>query len=243
MRWLTSSSSGSINGWATISERRTSARTSLAATRSRSEPAAIPASRSPDFSSLALANTSRKSAKTKRSARMVVEYGIGSAHSSCTCFTGNASFHLAAPLFVCLLPNAVPFLFWRLNVPEADIQSQIIRELHPSRQEKREIEESGSQQGAHERWREGAACRSSNGRDPSRGRTLVRCDHGHQVGMAGRDIHLRHAVAQQYHSHRQGQVRHERRQHQKNAGGDVSKHHRVDKSETRRDPCRHQGGK
>ena len=42
-----------------------SARTSLAATRSRSVAAARPASWSPDFSSLALANTSRRSAKAK----------------------------------------------------------------------------------------------------------------------------------------------------------------------------------
>src|SRR5216683_1753744 len=127
MRRLTSSSSGSINGWATISERR-------------------------------------KSAKTKRSARMVVEYGIKVAPSSRKCFTGNASFHLAAPVLACLLPRPVLFLR-RLNVTEAGIQGQIIRDLHPSRQEKREIEESGSQQGAGERRREGAACRAGDGRD------------------------------------------------------------------------------
>jgi hypothetical protein len=41
----------------------------LAATRSRSLLAAIPASWSPDYSSLAFANSSRRSAKVKRSER------------------------------------------------------------------------------------------------------------------------------------------------------------------------------
>src|SRR5580704_829051 len=65
--WLTSSSAGSIRGRSTISARVKSASLRLAATRSRSDCAARPANWSPDFSSLALANSSRRSVKTNRS--------------------------------------------------------------------------------------------------------------------------------------------------------------------------------
>src|SRR4029077_1928975 len=60
MRRLTSSFSGGISGLATISRNVRSASARLAATRSCSERAAIPASWSPDFSSLAFANSSRR---------------------------------------------------------------------------------------------------------------------------------------------------------------------------------------
>src|SRR5271154_4608562 len=57
----------STSGRLTISPRVKSASFSFAATRSRSDLAAIPANWSPDFSSLALANSSRRSEKSKRS--------------------------------------------------------------------------------------------------------------------------------------------------------------------------------
>src|SRR5438128_1795269 len=63
MRRVTSSSAGSINGRRTISPRVESASLRFAATRSRSDRAAMPANWSPDFSSLALANSSRRSQK------------------------------------------------------------------------------------------------------------------------------------------------------------------------------------
>src|SRR3954463_3772687 len=59
-----------------MSPRQKSARTSLAATRSRSVRADTPARWSPDFSSLALAKTSRRSAKVKCSPRIVVWYDM-----------------------------------------------------------------------------------------------------------------------------------------------------------------------
>src|SRR4051794_3007289 len=53
-----------------------SASARLAAMRSRSERAAMPASSSPDLRSLAFAKTSRRSAKTNRSSRIVAEKGM-----------------------------------------------------------------------------------------------------------------------------------------------------------------------
>ena len=70
IRRLTSSRSGSIKGCATISASVRSASTRLAATRSRSDPAAIPARISPDFGSFALAKAVRRS-KVNRSWRTV----------------------------------------------------------------------------------------------------------------------------------------------------------------------------
>src|SRR5689334_20287578 len=64
MRRLTSSSAGSIRGRRTIPARVKSASSHFAATRSRSDRAAIPANWSPDFSSLALAKSSRRSEKS-----------------------------------------------------------------------------------------------------------------------------------------------------------------------------------
>src|SRR3979411_2014762 len=56
-----------MRGRCTISESVRSASLRLAATRSLSDRAAIPANWSPDFSSLALAKSSRRSEKTNRS--------------------------------------------------------------------------------------------------------------------------------------------------------------------------------
>src|SRR6267378_3531046 len=67
MSWVTLSSEGSISGRRTISPRVKSASLRFAATRSRSDRAAMPANWSPDFSSLALANSSRRSEKANRS--------------------------------------------------------------------------------------------------------------------------------------------------------------------------------
>ena len=64
---VTSSSEGSMSGRRTISPSVKSASLRFAATRSRSDRAAMPASWSPDFSSLALANSSRRSEKSNRS--------------------------------------------------------------------------------------------------------------------------------------------------------------------------------
>src|SRR5208282_771456 len=64
---VTSSWEGSISGCRTISPSVKSASLRLAATRSRSDRAAMPANWSPDFSSLALANSSRRSEKSNRS--------------------------------------------------------------------------------------------------------------------------------------------------------------------------------
>src|SRR5277367_2588644 len=59
-----------MSGCWTISSRVISASLRLAATRWRSDRAAMPANWSPDFSSLALANNSRRSQKSKRSIMM-----------------------------------------------------------------------------------------------------------------------------------------------------------------------------
>src|ERR1700758_599913 len=67
MRCETSSVSGGINGFFSSSTRGRSARALFAATRSRSDVAAIPASWSPDFSSFALAKSSLRSANWNRS--------------------------------------------------------------------------------------------------------------------------------------------------------------------------------
>ena len=68
---LTASSSGQSSGLLTKSTKGTSAKATLAAARWRWLCAATPANWSPDFSSLARPSSSRKSAKTNRSERIV----------------------------------------------------------------------------------------------------------------------------------------------------------------------------